>query len=141
MRRSRKFKSDLGTAMVEFAVVLPIFLFIIWCVVDFARAFYTQNSLATAVREGARFAAVTSAPASAETLSAVKTRVNQAFNAFGGAPIPSGSITVDASALPEITVQVTNYEWLTSTPITIFAGGKVLMTKKATFRWEREDEL
>lgn len=138
MGRLRRWRGDCGTAMVEFAIVLPIFLFVIWCIVDFARAFYTQNSLATAVREGARYAAVTDLPGSAATLDAVKIRVNKAFNAFGGAPIPSGSITVDATAPPEVTVQVTNYEWLTTTPINIFAGGRVLMTKKATFRWERD---
>ncbi len=138
MRWSRRLKGERGTAMVEFAVVLPIFLFVIWCVVDFARAFYTQNSLATAVREGARYAAVTDDPGSAATLTAVRGRVNQAFNAFGGAAIPSASISVDATVPPNVTVQVTNYQWLTTTPINIFAGGQVLMTKKATFRWERD---
>lgn len=139
MRLSRRWKSERGTAMVEFAVVLPIFLFIIWCVVDFARAFYTQNSLASAVREGARYAVVTAEPGSAATLAGVRSRVAQSFNAFGGSPIPPASITVDASNPPEVTVQVTNYAWFTTTPINVFPGGTVLMTKKATFRWERDE--
>ncbi len=140
MRLSRRWRSERGTAMVEFAVVLPIFLFVIWCIVDFARAFYTQNSLASAVREGARYAAVTGSPGSSATLTGVRTRVAQSFNAFGGSPIPSASITVvNDSAIGKVSVKVTNYQWQTTTPINIFTGGQVLMTKTATFRWERED--
>lgn len=142
MRLSRRWKSQRGTAMVEFAIVLPIFLFIVWCVVDFARAYYTQNSLASAVREGARYAAVRDLRGTKAERDAIvaetKSVVTKSFNAFGGAPIPPDSIKVDTASMPEITVKVSNYEWLTTTPISIFAGGKVSMTRKATFRWERD---
>lgn len=141
MGGSRRFRGNRGSAMVEFAIVLPIFLFVIWCVVDFARAFYTQNSLASAVREGARYAAVTKDPGAAATLTAVRAKVAQAFNAFGGAAIPPASITVldSSSTAGNVTVKVTNYQWLTTTPINIFTGGQILMTKQAKFRWEQED--
>ena len=138
MRLSRRWRSERGTAMVEFAVVLPIFLFVIWCIVDFARAFYTQNSLASAVREGARYAAVRAVPS--DDQAAIKARVTQSFNAFGGPPIAAGLISVldSSTSAGNVTVTVTNYEWRTTTPINIFTDGKVLMTKSAKFRWERE---
>ncbi len=142
MKWSGKWRGERGSAMVEFAIVLPLFLFITWCVVDFARAYYTQNSLASAVREGARYAAIRDLRGTQAERDAIvaetKELVGKSFNAFGGAPIPAGSITVDTTAMPDVTVKVTNYEWQTTTPINIFAGGKVSMTRKATFRWERD---
>ncbi len=47
-----------GQALVEFSLVLPIFLIMLMGVVDVGRAIWAQNSLASAAREGARFAIV-----------------------------------------------------------------------------------
>ena len=54
MRRQR----STGQALVEFSLVLPIFLVMLMGVVDVGRAIWAQNSLASAAREGARFAIV-----------------------------------------------------------------------------------
>ena len=59
-RMRRWFKSTDGGAMVEFALILPFLLVIIWGIVDISRAFQAIDSLTSAVREGARAAAVTS---------------------------------------------------------------------------------
>jgi len=138
--RLRKWGRQRGAIMVEFAVVLPLFLLIAWCIVDFARAFYTANSLATAVREGARFAAVRTDPASAASVTAIKNKVQTSFNAFGGSAIPADSIFVidERDPLGQVTVRVRNYVWLTTTPINVISGGKIKMTKQSTFRWEQE---
>ncbi len=48
--------------MVEFALILPILLLIVWGIVDISRAFQTVDSLTSAVREGARAGAVTFEP-------------------------------------------------------------------------------
>jgi Flp pilus assembly protein TadG len=47
-----------GQALLEFSLVLPIFLVMLMGVVDVGRAIWAQNSLAAAAREGARFAIV-----------------------------------------------------------------------------------
>jgi hypothetical protein len=47
-----------GQSLVEFALVLPLFLVMLMAVVDVGRAIWAQNSLASAAREGARFAIV-----------------------------------------------------------------------------------
>lgn len=47
-----------GQALVEFSLVIPIFLVMLMGVVDVGRAIWAQNSLASAVREAARFAIV-----------------------------------------------------------------------------------
>lgn len=137
--KSRRWKSERGSVMVEFAVVLPIFLLVVWGVVDFARAFYTANSLAAAVREGARVASVKKYPLSPADSTEIVSRVTQSFNAFGGSAIPADSVFIvdETAANGRVTVRVRNYVWRTSTPINIISGGEIKMTKQATFRWER----
>ncbi len=50
-----------GQAMVEFALILPIFLLILCGIIDFGWLFYNQLSLNNACREGARYAVVNTA--------------------------------------------------------------------------------
>lgn len=139
----RRVNDESGSAMVEFSMILPIFLLVAWCVVDFARAFYTSNSLSAAVREGARTAAVGNyfdgtQSDSANAVAAAKARVTQTFNSFGGPAITPDSIKVNTDeGAGLVTVQVKNYIWSTSTPINVISGGQIKMTRTATFRLER----
>ena len=50
--------SDRGAAAVEFALVLPLLLLILFGIIDFGRALNTQITLTQAAREGARVAAL-----------------------------------------------------------------------------------
>ena|SRR5688500_6986644 len=47
-----------GQAMVEFALIIPIFLLMIFGIIDLGRAVYAYSTLNNAAREGARVAAV-----------------------------------------------------------------------------------
>ncbi len=47
-----------GQSLVEFALVIPIFLLIMVAIFDLGRAVFAYNSVTNAAREGARFAAV-----------------------------------------------------------------------------------
>jgi len=61
MRRgtARGFQEDeRAQALVEFALVLPIFLLLVTGIFDVARAVWQENSLAYAAREGTRYAIV-----------------------------------------------------------------------------------
>jgi len=49
---------DRGTAAVEFALVLPVLLLIVFGIVDFGRALNAQLTLTGAAREGVRLAAL-----------------------------------------------------------------------------------
>ena len=51
-------RSDAGQALVEFALVLPIMLLMLFALVDFGRGFYSWLVVTNAVREGARVGAV-----------------------------------------------------------------------------------
>ena len=54
----KKVKREDGQAMVEFALILPVFLLILCGIIDFGWLFYNQLSLNNACREGARYAVV-----------------------------------------------------------------------------------
>ena len=60
-RKPKKDKKEDGQAMVEFALILPIFLLILCGIIDFGWLFYNQLSLNNACREGARYAVVNTA--------------------------------------------------------------------------------
>jgi len=47
-----------GQALVEFALIIPIFLALLFGVVDLGRVIWANDSLASAAREGARYASV-----------------------------------------------------------------------------------
>lgn len=57
MSRSRR-RHATGQGLVEFALVIPIFLFVLLGIVDVGRAVWANDSLANAAREAARWAIV-----------------------------------------------------------------------------------
>lgn len=57
MNRIRR-RRGRGQSLVEFALVLPIFLIVVIGVFDLGRAVFSYNTLTNGVREGARLAAV-----------------------------------------------------------------------------------
>lgn len=54
MRRLRRHDPERGAAAVEFALVLPLFLLLVFGIVDFSRAFNVQLTVSDAAAEGAR---------------------------------------------------------------------------------------
>ena len=54
-------KNEEGQSMVEFALILPIFLLILCGIIDFGWMFYNQLALNNICREGARYAVVNTA--------------------------------------------------------------------------------
>ncbi len=51
-----------GQALVEFALVIPVFLLLLMAVFDLGRAVFAYNSVTNAAREGARLAIVNQTP-------------------------------------------------------------------------------
>lgn len=136
MRLFRFVRRDDGTAMVEMAIVLPIFLLLVFGVIDFGRLLFTANSMASAVREGARQAAVMADPVASQAV--VKARVEAAFTPLGSPAITDAEVSIDVTSVPgSVIVKVTNYPWPTVTPLASLLGANVSITRKATFRLER----
>ena len=56
--RARRKNGEKGQALVEFALLVPIFLLLLFAVVDFGMGFYSWITVTNAAREGARLGAV-----------------------------------------------------------------------------------
>jgi Flp pilus assembly protein TadG len=56
--RTRRKKREKGQALVEFALLVPIFLLLLFAIVDFGMGFYSWIEVTHAAREGARLGAV-----------------------------------------------------------------------------------
>ena len=108
--------SDRGAAAVEFALLLPLLLLIVFGIVDFGRAINAQITLTQAAREGARALALgqatyqTRADAAAIGLSGVTVTDLPDSNGVTGCPPGSGQAGDDA------VVQVT-YTFTFITPV------------------------
>jgi Flp pilus assembly protein TadG len=54
----RRSRSDHGQGLVEFAIVLPVFLLIVFGAIDLGRVIWATDDITNAAREGARYASV-----------------------------------------------------------------------------------
>ena len=94
--------------------------------------FYSVNSLASAVREGARYGAVQSSPATnPATAAAIKARVALTFVPFGSPPLDTATQVTVNLAGDRITVQA-------AYPMQEIAWpDSVIITQTAVYRWEQ----
>lgn len=96
-RRSRI--DDRGAVAVEFALVLPLLLFIVFGLIDFGRAYNAQVTLTQAAREGSRLAALNQPNIQARTQAAATglSPVSVTVTACAPGASPSANGTVTAS--------------------------------------------
>jgi uncharacterized protein (UPF0333 family) len=120
-------KDKKGQSVIEFALVLPILLLVLFGITEFGRAIMVTNVLNTASREGARLAAVS---AVGDSL-AVRSRVVEVLDA---ANVDAKNIIIQFS-LPDKSVEVTvtsDFEVLSGGVLDPFVGtfelkGKTVM--------------
>jgi Flp pilus assembly protein TadG len=142
MITARLFQGDeRGALIVEFGLIVPILLLLVFGIVDFGRAYFTMNNLAAAVREGARYGAVLETPATAPWPDSIKKRVVDFSYTFGGARLGTPNVTVAVN--PDTTLTVTaNYTFLTITPLVNLIGlDSIPMRQTAVFRLEYSDDV
>jgi len=122
-----------GAALVEFAVVAPVFFLLIFGLLEFGRMVMCYQVMTNAVREGARVATV---PGTTST--DVTSQVNAALaNGF----VNGATVTVTPSNLPalnqgdvvtiEAEVPFESVSWL---PMPQWLGGKTLRTEASMTR-------
>ena len=101
LRRDRR-----GSALVEFAITIPILLAILLGIFEFARAWNIKQVITNAAREGARAAVVPTA-----TTSQINTAVQNRLTAAGvsGATVQIFNTTVSGD--PDSVVVSYNYEY------------------------------
>ena len=84
----RKLQSESGASAVEFALLLPVLMVILFGIIEFGMALYRQSILTNASREGARLGIVQSVPA------ITNAQINAAIdNYLTPAGIPPGNVT------------------------------------------------
>jgi Flp pilus assembly protein TadG len=123
----QKIKCENAQSLVEFALVIPIFLFLLFGIVEFGRGWEMVNIVTSAAREGARVAAVTTPNISSAT--------NAAQRILSAGHVENATISVtgpDANQEVSVTVSV-NY-----TPMTNFIPGlgPFTITRSTSMRWE-----
>jgi Flp pilus assembly protein TadG len=100
MRCTRR-RGQSGNAIIEFAMVLPMLLLVVFGITEFGRALMTTNVLTAAAREGARVAAV------GGDSTAVNTRINAVLTAANVKLSPTNGIVItgpDANRAITVTV-------------------------------------
>ncbi|HUQ00173.1 MAG TPA: TadE family protein [Aeromicrobium sp.] len=99
----RPARNETGAVFVEFVVVLPFLLFIIFAMVSYGAMFSFRQTLSQAATEGARAAAVAPANLSfSDRSTRAITAVNQAFQGEpgGGLACGSGGLTCTIPSTP-----------------------------------------
>ena len=84
MSLHKKLRSESGASAVEFALLLPVLMLILFGIIEFGLALYQQAILTNASREGARLAIVQSVPPI--TTAAVDTRIDSYLLSAGITP-------------------------------------------------------
>jgi Flp pilus assembly protein TadG len=137
---SRFWKSERGAALVEFAIILPVLLIIIFAIIDFGRALYTLNNLTTAVR-GARYAAVQQLNSFSTDSAATAAVVRSYVTNFGGSASGWNVIvtrTITSGVTQYLTVRIDGYSFVPITPMwTLLGLSAMSFSPSAVFRWER----
>ena len=118
-----------GQSAVEFALLVPILVVMVFGIIESGRLWMTMNVLTGAAREGVRVAAVT-APDPALVQDAVD-------NLLTAANISGATTTIsDPNAANEVTVTVQiDYSVITGS-IVPGLGETLTLTRSATMRWE-----
>src|SRR5436190_13636937 len=89
-RRVRRGSDERGAAVVEFAIVLPLLILLVFGIVEFSIAYNRQQGLHAAAREGARVAALPQT-----TSSEIDTRVRSALSGvLSPSEISAATVTV-----------------------------------------------
>jgi Flp pilus assembly protein TadG len=90
--------NERGASAVEFALLLPLLMMILFGIIEFGMALYRQAILTNASREGARLGIVQSVPAITDAQ--INTRIDTYLTAAGIAP---GSVTRAISPIVPVT--------------------------------------
>jgi Flp pilus assembly protein TadG len=119
-RRSGNNARDRGAAAVEFALLLPLLLLLIFGIIDFGRALNAQITLTQAAREGARLEALDQPNVVSRTQAAATGLSNVSVSVVTACPVGA------ATALTNAVVKVT-YTFSFITPVgsiaAMFGGG------------------
>ncbi len=108
-----------GATLIEFALVLLVFLMFLFGILDFARMLFTWNAAAEAAREGARYAVVCMTPAS--DVATVRQRMQGLVPQISTVqvdwePSSPSACTVDTCERVRVRITGLTYQWIAPIP-------------------------
>jgi hypothetical protein len=113
--KTRKIKAQ---SLVEFAILLPVFILVVLGIFDLGRIVYTFSALHNAAREGARYGAVNHCDVTGIEATAKNYAVGLGENV-----VVTTSIIYDESGAPNRISVITEYQFRTVTPLVgVFLG-------------------
>lgn len=120
--RARDGKQELGQTLVEFSLILPVMLLMLFALVDFGRAFHTWLLVTNAAREGARVAATQ------KDYSTIQTRIYDSLGSLDPAKLDITPTNVQGVRGDPVEIDLV-YEFEFVTPIggivNIISGGNL----------------
>jgi Flp pilus assembly protein TadG len=132
MRTLRKLVDSRGTSTLEFVVVLPVLLFVLFSIVEVSRAWLTLNLATAAAREGVRAGVVAAADS-------VSTAGNARINSMLGSGTWTGGVTCATSpcAADQVVSATVTLQFQTVVPLILPAMfGTMNITQTASMRYE-----
>jgi Flp pilus assembly protein TadG len=134
-RRLRR--EDRAAAMLEFAIVLPLLLALVFGAIEYGRVFFLYNNLSTAAREGARRAAVMSLGTAAEITAATPVIEADVRSRISDPGAADAVVTFTPPAGPDgaqtVRVSIVSYPFPRAVP---FIAPDKIPTVTAEFRYE-----
>jgi len=138
-----KYSSQKGASAVEFALVLPLLMLILWGIIEFGLLLYNKQVITNASREGARAGIVAQNPrvTSGAIAGVVTSYCGSYLVTFGGTGLSVTSSAAGTSFGQPLTVTVTYpYQFLVFQNIanTFFGGsfGTINLTAVTVMRYE-----
>ena len=123
-----------GQSLVEFALIIPLVLFLLMGFLDLGRAIFYYSSLSNAVREGTRYAIVNKDISESE----IKDKVEEYAFALTGTPNPLNRDEIIITYLPldkTIKTNISIRASYTFQPVTPFiASNGITLTAQSTMR-------
>lgn len=131
MTTNKRLGDQRGVASLEFVLILPILLFVLFASVELSRAWFTMNLLTTAAREAAR-AGVVSAPDAVQAAGTAK------LNQLLGSGNWTGTVTCNpAPCAPDSQVQVNvSMPFTTVLPNLLPMLSSITLQQTASMRYE-----
>lgn len=121
----RRMRSERGAAIVEFALVVPILILLVFGIVEFGRVFYIQSTISGAAREGARAMALGDSDAEA------RARAQDALGSVDAALDPKGACPDPPGPNPPNAVFEITYDFV---PVTKIINIKAKLTGRGVMR-------
>lgn len=116
MKIRKAWERQEGQSLVEFALILPVFLILLFGVIEFGLLLYNQHVITNASREGARYGIVVRAPrrTADEITAVVDAYCADHMVTFGTQTPPTTSVTSTGQSFgDDLTVEVTfHYDFL-----------------------------